>query len=92
MAKRKTTVAILTALVLASIMLAAERTPAAASKGGKATKSARGNANVDAQWSADPERGWVRAGERRQLHKDPKDSPKRNHVIRKGNTEKKTSE
>jgi hypothetical protein len=34
--------------------------------GGQATSrmSNKGSANTNAQWSADPERGWVRAGER----------------------------
>jgi hypothetical protein len=35
-------------------------------RGGKATEhmSTKGSANTNAQWSADPERGWVRADER----------------------------
>jgi hypothetical protein len=34
--------------------------------GGQASSrmSSKGSANTNAQWSADPERGWVRAGER----------------------------
>ena len=37
--------------------------------GGKAAEqmSAKGSANTNAQWSADPERGWVRADERHEL-------------------------
>jgi hypothetical protein len=30
--------------------------------------SERGSANTNAQWSADPERGWVRAEKRHELH------------------------
>jgi hypothetical protein len=30
--------------------------------------SAKGQENTNAQWSADPDRGWVRADERRDLH------------------------
>jgi hypothetical protein len=30
--------------------------------------SSKGSANSNAQWSADPERGWVRADERHQRH------------------------
>ncbi len=30
--------------------------------------SAKGQANTNAQWFADPERGWVRAEERHELH------------------------
>lgn len=35
--------------------------------GGQASSrmSSKGNANTNAQWSADPERGWVRADERK---------------------------
>ena len=40
-------------------------------KGGQASShmSSKGSTNSNAQWSADPERGWVRADERQQ-HKD----------------------
>jgi hypothetical protein len=40
-------------------------------RGGKAAEhmSTQGSANTNAQWSADPERGWVRADER---HKQDK--------------------
>ena len=40
-------------------------------RGGQASShmSSKGAANSNAQWSADPERGWVRA-EERQLHQD----------------------
>ncbi|MGZ8465414.1 MAG: hypothetical protein ACXWXT_07715 [Candidatus Binatia bacterium] len=31
--------------------------------------SSKGTANHNAQWSADPTRGWVRAGERQELRK-----------------------
>lgn len=30
-------------------------------------KSSKGSANSNAQWAADPERGWVRADERHQI-------------------------
>ena len=37
-------------------------------RGGQASShmSSKGSANSNAQWSADPERGWVRADERQQ--------------------------
>jgi hypothetical protein len=38
--------------------------------------SERGRANTNAQWSADPERGWVRADERH-LVDEPGASPKK---------------
>jgi hypothetical protein len=34
----------------------------------KSHMSSKGSANSNAQWSADPERGWVRAEERHQRH------------------------
>jgi hypothetical protein len=39
-------------------------------KGGKAVShmSSKGIENTNAQWSADPERGWVRAEERHEQH------------------------
>lgn len=39
-------------------------------RGGKAAEhmSTKGSANTNAQWSADPERGWVRAEERHKQH------------------------
>jgi hypothetical protein len=33
-------------------------------------RSGRGSKNTDAQWTADPERGWVRSDERRDTHKE----------------------
>ncbi len=43
---------------------------AAARSGGKALShmSDKGSANTNAQWSADPKRGWVRAEGRHQIH------------------------
>ncbi len=47
-------------------------------RGGKAGehRSGKGSENSNAQWSADPERGWVRANERHRLH-DNNDSAER---------------
>lgn len=41
-------------------------------RGGKADShmSSKGEENTDAQWSADPERGWVRGDERHKLHEE----------------------
>ena len=41
-------------------------------RGGQAKShmSSKGAANTNAQWSADPERGWVRAEERHQRHEE----------------------
>lgn len=38
--------------------------------------SAKGAANTNAQWSADPKRGWVRAEERHELHGQTKGAKK----------------
>jgi hypothetical protein len=61
-----------------------QRTPA---RGGQAAThmSSKGEDNTNAQWSADPERGWVRAEERhetnqtRQSTKDKKNRSKQNN-------------
>ena len=91
MRKRKTTVVILAALTLASMKLVAHDVEAAPSKGSKAEShmSDKGRANTNAQWSADPEKGWVRAEEREQLRDDKKENSKRHQVNRKGNGLKK---
>lgn len=41
-------------------------------RGGQASThmSPKGSANSNAQWSADPTRGWIRAEERHELRKD----------------------
>ena len=38
--------------------------------------SSKGSANTNAQWSADPERGWVRAEERHQRHEESRRASK----------------
>jgi hypothetical protein len=47
----------------------AETGKSASGKGGKAAEqmSTKGRLNSNAQWSADPDRGWVRAEERHKL-------------------------
>jgi hypothetical protein len=49
-------------------------------RGGKADShmSAKGSANSNPQWSADPERGWVRAEERHELNEERDAVRKRN--------------
>ena len=53
----------------------------------KSHMSDKGSANTNAQWSADPERGWVRAGERHQQHEESqtKDKTKQNRGKQKAN-------
>jgi len=64
-------------LIVATVLLPNWPTKASAAaaakqvqRGGKAADhmSERGSANTNAQWSADPERGWVRADKRHELH------------------------
>ena len=47
-------------------------------RGGQAAThmSAKGEANTNAQWSADPDRGWVRADERHELQEQRKTTTK----------------
>jgi hypothetical protein len=67
------TLAILNALLLcfsSSLTQAGEAKGGASHRGGQASShmSSKGQENTNAQWSADPERGWVRADERHELH------------------------
>jgi len=49
-----------------------------AGRGGQANShmSSKGAANTNAQWSADPERGWVRADERRERREESRPASK----------------
>jgi hypothetical protein len=49
-------------------------------RGGQAKShmSSKGAANTNAQWSADPERGWVRAEERHERREGSDDTAKKN--------------
>jgi len=67
------TLAILNALLLCfsnGSTQAGEAKGGATHSGGQASShmSSKGQENTNAQWSADPERGWVRADERHELH------------------------
>ena len=61
---------ILSALVNAGTANAASAGNNSEQRSGKAAAhmSTKGSVNTNAQWSADPERGWVRADERRKQH------------------------
>jgi len=52
----------------------------ASQRGGNAAvhMSSKGSANTNAQWSADPEKGWVRASERHELQQKNGSSGKAN--------------
>lgn len=49
-------------------------------RGGNAAEhmSAKGAANTNAQWSADPDKGWVRSSERHELHQNKASSAEAN--------------
>jgi hypothetical protein len=64
---------VLSALIETSAAIAAGPGKNSANqRGGKAAEhmSTKGAANTNAQWSADPERGWVRAEERHKQHEN----------------------
>jgi hypothetical protein len=93
MGRQKIAVPMLAAVALASFVLVATNIEAAPPKGSKsaAHMNVKDNKNTDAQWKADPEKGWVRADERRQLHKERKEDAKPKQGNRKGNSPKKNS-
>jgi hypothetical protein len=73
------------AIIAAALLLSASGQPANAQPGKSGGSNAGGVAasrmsekgleNNNAQWSADPERGWLRAEERHELHKKGKSQP-----------------
>jgi len=81
------------AVILGALVTTASDTAMAASagknnasqRGGKAAEhmSSKGSANTNAQWSADPEKGWVTASERHELQQKNGSSGKANE--NKGN-------
>ena len=77
------TLAILNALLLCfsnTSSQAGEAKGGASQRGGQAGShmSSKGQENTNAQWSADPERGWIRADERHDLHDQRQSSEKPN--------------
>lgn len=86
-----TILAILNALLLCfsgSFAEAGQAKGGASHRAGRASShmSSRGEENTNAQWSADPERGWVRAKERRDMHEERRSAPdlEENHGKHKG--------
>lgn len=57
-------------VAISTVLAAGSGKNIANQRGGKAAEhmSSNGSFNSNAQWSADPERGWVRAEERHKLH------------------------
>ena len=96
MKAQKSTIAVLALLLLGAPQFAFNSRAAATGpgksftnqRGGQASAhmSAKGSANSNAQWSADPTRGWIRADERHDLsktnartqNKSDKEKPKAN--------------
>jgi hypothetical protein len=61
---------VLSALALCVIPVSAEKgNGPAVNHGEKAKMSPKGKENTNAQWSADPDRGWIRAEERHELQR-----------------------
>jgi hypothetical protein len=62
-------------------------------RGGKAADiSERGSANSNPQWSADPEKGWIRAESQHELHRQSRESRETHRPSTKEkNNEKPTS-
>ena len=91
MSCRHKLVAIIAVFTLAASTLVPWTAGAAQSKGGKAESrmSDKGRANTNAQWMADPEKGWVRAEERHRLRDKQQESPKENGGKLKGKAQKK---
>jgi hypothetical protein len=84
----------LAAVAFASFTLAATNIEAAPPKGGnsRAHMNVEAGENANAQWTADPEKGWVRADERRQRPKEKKENAKPKQANRKENSPRKTSD
>jgi hypothetical protein len=87
MDKQKASIALFAVLTLATSALIPDKIEAAPPKGGKAGAhmSDKGRANTNAQWSADPEKGWVRAEERRELQDERPDKRAQKRTKLKGN-------
>lgn len=92
--KRVVMVAMLTALALSASRYSVaaapkERTDA---RGGHADThmSSKGQDNTNAQWSADPERGWVRANERHDTNQQRQETKNKKDRGKQGNERKAT--
>lgn len=92
MSYRISTIVIAAVFTLAASTLDPEPLGAAQSRGAKAGThmSDKGRANTNAQWMADPEKGWVRAEGRHQLRDEKQENAKSKGGKRHGNGQKKT--
>jgi hypothetical protein len=89
-------------LLLSVLTFVATRSPVDAEPGKKKARSggqgdshmsSKGSANTNAQWTADPERGWIRADERRDLRQQNHSAtkPKENRGKHEGQHKRKGS-
>jgi hypothetical protein len=76
----------------AVIMAAGAGKQIVSQRGGKTADhmSEKGSTNGSAQWSADPERGWVRAESRHDLHQQNHKSTETHQSPNKGKSKRKT--
>lgn len=80
----------LTLCVLDKAVSAGPGKESSVGRGEKAKMSTKGKETTNAQWSADPDHGWVRANERHELpaRKNSDESSKQVREKQKGKTEK----
>ena len=92
--KRIAIVAILSALSFSSSRYSAAAAPKQRTDvgGGRADThmSSKGQDNTNAQWSADPERGWVRADERHDRNQQRQETKDKKNRSKQGNERKVT--
>lgn len=87
-------VAILSALAFSTSGYPAAATPKQRTdvRGGRADThmNSKGQDNTNAQWSADPERGWVRADERHDTNQQRQETKDKKNHSKQGNERKVT--
>jgi hypothetical protein len=84
--KTLTVVLLLNALHFFALHSPANAEPEKKKAGGQAEshRSSKGTNNTNAQWKADPERGWIRADDRHEQHEQNHSNKKQNQGKRKG--------
>jgi hypothetical protein len=84
----------LTVLALSSASYPAAAAPKERTDGhgghADAHTSSKGQDNTNAQWSADPERGWVRADERHDINQQRQETKDKKNHSKQGNERKAT--
>lgn len=81
-----TIILLLNVLNFFSVASGANAEPGKKKAGGQAEShmSSKGSANSNAQWTADPVRGWVRADERHEVHDQNHENKKQNRGKHEG--------